>query len=237
MTKSILALAKEAYSLEDYAKAETLLLQVCAVHDDLADVNHMLGVIYFRQELFDKAEKHFKQALQKNPHLIKAALNLARVYDRLGRSDEARATFNSLLMVPRQYPPPFTRGELDPYVRDKLANMHAELADVYHGAGMCESAREEYRKALGHRPGFLDIRLRLAQCFADEKEYEAAVTEIEAILATRPTYVSAWVQLGEAFWSMGRKDRAVEAWRQALLHDPDNATCRAYLDFAGAGSR
>ena len=45
---------------------------------------------------------------------------------------------------------------LDPYVKARLANMHAELGNIYKDLGLYKEAADEYRSGLNMRPEFED---------------------------------------------------------------------------------
>lgn len=55
-----------------------------------AYVNLFLGEFYADKQLFEEAEKHYRQAIEKNPKLAEAHYHLAMLYDRQGKHDEAK---------------------------------------------------------------------------------------------------------------------------------------------------
>jgi tetratricopeptide (TPR) repeat protein len=223
--RDLLKLGRDAYSKKEYARAEGYLIKVAEKQGNYADVHNMLGVIYHDQSLFTKAQQHFEMALAINPAYTEAALNLAVTYNDLGRYSDAKETFNRALTASRANP-----GDLDPFVQGKIANMYAEIGDVYQAAGLYELAVTEYRKALALGPGFVDIRLKLGQALRDQGLQEEAVSEFKHILQERPSFMSARIHLGVTLYSMGRTQEAIAEWKGALQIDPENKSCQMYLN-------
>ena len=231
-TRDLLKLGRDAYHKREYSRAESYLTRVLEKNDRFADVYNMLGVIFHDRGLFSKAQKNFERALAINPGYTEASLNLAVTYNDLGRYAEAKAVFNKALSASRAGP-----GELDPFVRGKIANMYAEIGDVYQAAGIYEQATTEFRKALDLGPDFVDIRLRLAQALRDQGHQEDAVAEFRRILEDNPGYVSARIHLGVTLYSLGRLDEATHEWREALKLDPGNKSCQMYLNLVSENDK
>jgi tetratricopeptide (TPR) repeat protein len=229
--RELMKLGREAYKKKEYSRAETYLIQVMEGQDRYADVYNMLGVIYHDRGLFSKAQKNFAQALEINPNYTEAALNLAVTCNDLGRYEEAKEIYAKVLSVGRTEP-----GELDPFVRGKIANMYAEIGDVYFSSALYENAATEYRKALTMGPGFVDIRLKLAQALRDGGDREGAIAEFRNILADRPTFVAARVHLGITLYAQGKYTEAIAEWREALRIDPANKSCKMYLNLVKDGT-
>jgi len=227
-TKELLRLGRDAYRKKEYSRAESVLTQVLEKHEAFADVHNMLGVIYHDRGLFSKAQGHFEQALQINPGYTEAALNLAVTYNDLGRYEDAKQVYGQALARSRAEP-----GELDPFVRGKISNMYADIGDVYLSSGLQGQAADEYRKALSLAPGFVDIRLKLAQALRDDGHHDQAIEQFRRILEERPAYTAARIHLGITLYALGRNDEAVAEWREALRQDPDNRSCQMYLNLVG----
>lgn len=223
--KELLRLGREAYRKKEYARAEGYLNQVLETDHHFADVFNMLGVIFHDRGLFSKAHKNFEKALEINPAYTEAALNLAVTYNDLGRYEEAKQIYSRVLSHTPSRP-----DELDPFVRGKVANMYADIGDVYLSSGLYSQATQEYRKALDMGPGFVDIRLRLAQSLRDGGQREEAVLELRRILEERPEFSSARLHLGITLYALGRSQEAIHEWKELLRIDPNNRSCQMYLN-------
>jgi tetratricopeptide (TPR) repeat protein len=230
-TKELLRLGREAYQKREYAQAELYLSQLLGKHQGFADVHNMLGVIYHDRSLFTKAQEDFEQALSINPYYTEAALNLAVTYNDLGRYEDAKRIYSQAVSRSKSEP-----GQLDPYVKGKTANMYADIGDVFASAGILAKAVVEYNRALSLMPGFVDIRLKLAQVLRDDGKHEDAIVEFERILSENSAYLTARIHLGITYYMMGRNSEAVKRWKEVLARDPDNRSCTMYLNLVeGAG--
>jgi tetratricopeptide (TPR) repeat protein len=223
--RELLRLGREAYRTREFVRAESFLVQVLEHMDTFADVHNMLGVIYHDRGLFSKAQIHFERALVINPTYTEAALNLAVTYTDLGHYDAAKQVYQRVASTAHEH-----QGELDPFMRGKIANMYAEIGDVYRSVGFHQQAVVEYTKALTMGPGFVDIRLKLAQALSDGGQREDALVELRRILAERPEFVSARLHLGITLYALGRMAEAVSEWKEVLRYDPTNKSVQMYLN-------
>ncbi len=222
-TKQLLALGREHYDRREYDRAERVLRQVLEATDRYADVHNMIAVILHDRGDFHGAEHHFERSVELNPSYTEALLNLAVTYNDLGKYDAARRVYarirrdesNSALQ--------------DPFVRGKLANMHADLAQAYVDAGSRPDAIEQLEKAVSLCPGFADLQSRLGTLHRDSDNFARARFHYEAARAANPQYTSARVLLGVTLLSLGEADLAVAEWREVLAIDPENRSSKMYL--------
>lgn len=227
-TKQLLSLGREHYEKREFDKAEHYLKQVLDRGDKgFADVYNMLGVIHHDRGRFDEAQASFEEALQINPNYTEAALNLAVTYNDLGRYDEAKRIYTAALSRGEGTP-----GQLDPFVKGKIANLHAEVAQAYVDAGMPQDAMHELRKAILLCPTFADLRLKLSNLYRQAGDLDAAKFELDEAIAARPRYLPAHVALGVTLLSLGDSKGAIAAWEKALEIDPDHKAAQMYLRMA-----
>lgn len=222
--KQLIALGKSHYQRREYARAEKYLAQVVERSQSFADVYNMLGVIYHDQGQFAKARRSFEAALKLNPSYTEAALNLAVIYNDMGRYQEAKEVYTSALRRSSGAP-----GEMDPFVRGKIANMYADIGDAFSSSGMWDEAIREYRNALALAPDFVDIRMKLAGALRDKGDKEEAVDELRRVVETRPTWLEGHIALGVALYSAGHIEEATGLWESVLDRAPGNRTAEMYL--------
>ena len=227
-TKQLLTLGREHYEKREFDKADHYLRQVLdRLEEKYADVYNMLGVIQHDRGQFEDAQAMFEASLQINPNYTEAALNLAVTYNDLGRYEEAKRIYSAALSKGEG-----TGNQLDPFVKGKIANLHAEVAQAYVDAGMASDAKHELRKAILLCPSFSDLRLKLANLYRESGDLDAAKFELEEAVSNRPRYVPAWVALGVTRLSMADQKGAIEAWEKAKEIDPENNAAAMYLRMA-----
>ena len=227
--KQALALGRGYYLKKDYGLAEQYLTQIVEQNQSFADVYNMLGVIYHDQGQYQKALRAFEAALRINPGYTDAALNLAVTYNDTGRYKDAQDTYRHALSRSGASP-----GKLDRFVQGKLANMYADIGDVYLSAGLYAEAIAEYRRALTLGPTFVDLRAKLAGALRDSGERDAAIAEYEEVVRQAPSFVPARLNLGLSLYAAGRKEDATAHWRKVLEISPGNRNAEMYLKIAGA---
>ncbi len=219
---------RSLYESREYDKAEQILNQILQEYRGFADVYNMLGVIHYDKGRFAQAKSSFEQALQINPSYTEAALNLAVTYNDLSQYQDAKQIYSQAIMRTRNSP-----RSLDTYAKGKIANMHAELGDVYYEIGFFAEAVREYTQALTLCPTFLDIRSKLAGTYRDMGNTDAALREYYEIRSQNPNYVPARLQLGVTLYSVKRLTEAIAEWRAVMEIDSKNKSAQMYLKMVG----
>ena len=225
--RRLITLGKEHYQAGEHDKAERCLVEVVKDHRGFADIFNMLGVIYHGQGRFGEAEEAFEEALRINPSYTEAALNLVVTYNELGKYTLAREVYSKAFTRSRAEP-----RALDPFVRGKIANMHAEVGEAYSGVSFYPEAIREFQRALELCPSFVDLRTRLANLHRDAGELAAAQRELEIARDMSPKYLPARVALGVILLSQGKKTEASREWEEVLREDPQHRTAQMYLQMA-----
>ncbi len=81
----------KALALNDPARAETLLQKSISLNPGFWESHFDLGIALERRRRFDDAAKEIRRAAELNPDDAAIHYRLARLYDRLGKTTEARA--------------------------------------------------------------------------------------------------------------------------------------------------
>jgi len=226
--KQSFELGKGYYLKKEYGLAEQYLTEVVEQNQSFADVYNMLGVIYHDQGQYQKALRAFEAALRLNPGYTDAALNLAVTYNDTGKYKEAQETYRHALSRSG-----VSEGKLDRYVQGKLANMYADIGDVYLSAGLYPEAIAELQRALSLCPTFVDIRARLAGALRDSGRRADAILEYEEVVRQNPAFVPGRLNLGLCLFAAGRLPEASDQWNEVLRVSPGNHSAELYLKFAG----
>lgn len=228
-TRRLLDRGREYYAAADYDKAARCLVPVLRNRQTFADVHNMMGVIYAHRGLPKRAQRMFEQALKLNPGYTEAAMNLAVAYNDEGRYQEAREVHRRMLAARRKLAPASSSSPVDPFVRGKLANKHADLADAYEQAGLLADAIRERERALALCPGFVDIRSGLAAAYRAIGDLAAAAREYERVKKENGRLPGPRLQLGMTYYAAGRLDEAAREWREVVELQPTNKFARLYL--------
>jgi choline-sulfatase len=101
------------------ADAERVYKWSLATGEEYAPAHNGLGLVAIQKQDLPAARGHFEKAVQLDPDLLEAQLNLGRIYKIMGAKARARACFKAFLAKasPAEY------GEIIPKVREELAAM------------------------------------------------------------------------------------------------------------------
>ena len=220
-------LGREAFEEGRYDEAQRSFLKLCDMGCRFADVFNMMGTIAFSKGDNEGARKYFEEALDINPRYTEACLNLAVTLNEVGDYPAAEVAFHKARRASL-----VEQGTLDPYVKGRLANLHADIGEIYHGLGLHEEAVVEYRKALLLGPGFPDLRTRLGVLYRDMGETDQAIEEFIKVKREHAAYTTASIQLGISYYSRGQSELAVDEWNSILERDPGNPKALMYLKLA-----
>jgi tetratricopeptide (TPR) repeat protein len=221
--KQALRVAREHYDRREFDKAEPLLENVLPDVERFADVHNMLGVMAHERRDYAQAETRFSRALELNPRYTEAALNLAVTYNDLGKFDLARQVHERATASQRP------SDGIDPFVRGKIANMHAEVAQAYFDVGLPHDAIAELEKAVGLAPHFADLRWRLGNLYKETGDAARARVQFEAAKAANPKYANARVALAVLMIAANERKQAEEELQEVLAIDADHKTAQMYL--------
>ncbi|MDX1386118.1 MAG: tetratricopeptide repeat protein, partial [bacterium] len=182
---------KKAFQMHQFDKAQRIFLQLIEKTPYFADVFNMLGVINHNSGQFNDAVKFFEQALKINPKYTEALLNLAVLYNDLGEYKKAKKLYSKVQAKSREH----KGSKMDPFIRAKLANKHADVGDIYEGIGFYQEAIEEFKKALKLAPNFHDIRCKMAICLREQRKFTDSIKEFRKVIKANPKYHYAQIQL------------------------------------------
>lgn len=212
------------FASNKYKKAEELFKKVVVKHKNFADIHNYLGLIAHDEGRYNEAIDSFKQALKINPRYTEAMLNLSIVYNDVGDHANAKKLVTTSRKESKK-----TKRAMDPFIRSKLANKHAEVADWYYGIGAFPEAAREYNRALELEDGYADIRTKMAMCLRESGQIDDAIKELKKALKLNPKYLDAHVQLGITYYAKGKKPEARKVWQAAKKKFPKNETLEMYL--------
>ena len=220
---------KYFFKSQKYRKAEELFKKALQKKKEFADVQNYLGLITFQEGRYGEAIDYFKKALKINPRYTEALLNLSILYNDIGDYENAKKLVNRSRRDAKS-----KKTKMDPFIRSKLANKHAEVADWYHGVGAYKEAVDEYKKALALEDGYVDLQTKMAICMREKGDLKNALNELKKAVKKNAKFADAQIQLGVTHYALGKKMEAKKAWKAAAKKFPSNKTIKMYLRLVGA---
>jgi tetratricopeptide (TPR) repeat protein len=222
--RELVARGRAHYQAGEHAQAIVCLTEVLREKAPYPDVYDMLGFIYHQEGRLPEAEEMFREALRLNPTYTEAALNLVVTCNDLGKYAEAKTIYERAMAVSQRAP-----RELDPFVKGKLANMHAEMGATYRALALHDESLREYERALALCPTFADLRVELGKTRREMGDVGGAIRELERVRAESPELAVGRIHLGLGYYAAGRREEAAAEWRAVLAVQADNRSARMYL--------
>ncbi|MCX7944315.1 MAG: tetratricopeptide repeat protein [Deltaproteobacteria bacterium] len=215
----------ELFKAERFEEAEGYLMETLRIGRPFADVYYMLGIIAWHRNDYENARRFLEEAVSMNPGYVEAATNLALLYNEHGEYEKANQVHRKM----REIVEAKKTTDMEPYLKSKVANMYAEIGDVFRGAGHLLFAEREYRRALEFAPEYLDIKFKLSLVLRDKGEKEEAIKVLKEIITSNPNFNTARLNLGVLLFLMGKIDEARYHLDEVLKRDPENRNAQMYI--------
>ncbi len=178
-SQKLFTLARQAAEKKQYEKAAQLLQQITTVDGKDFEVWFELANVHFRQKKLAEAETNYLRAIDAHPEFFPALLNLGRLELFQKQFDVAIQVLGRAVNIrPDSADANYFLGEA--YLQSKrgsaavvyfeealrldpqgMAEVHLQLARLYHRAGMKDKASVEYEKFLKKKPDYAE-RKKLA---------------------------------------------------------------------------
>ncbi len=194
---------------------------------------------------YEAALNEFKRAAAYDPTLTDTYRNLGRVYELLGRDDEAIAAYRrgiaadtssdvtrqdlaSFFMTHNRYAEAET--ELKVIVRNNpnSAGPIASLGHIYLSQGRIAEAEQKFERVLQLAPRDAASHYSRGLVYAKKGELGDAITEFERAIEIRPAYAAARAELAYAYFDNGEKDKSEEQITALLDMNTSESISLAY---------
>ncbi len=221
--------AKREFIEGNYLVAEPILNQLILRNTRNPEVFQMLATIYYDKGQFNKAIKTFRRALEIDPTYTDASVGLSIILNDLGRYDEGRQIFEDAKALLDK-----RKGQADPWLEEKLASKHEELADLYFQYQRFSESLEQLFKALKLSTRKAELGMRIAECHVKLEDNEKAIRELRNLIKDYPQYLPARIKLGLVYYNSSLIAEATEQWENVLYRDPHHGEAKKYLKMAQA---
>ncbi len=190
--------------LEAILRRKSLLRSIDA--RTLARVFLRMGVIYYEQNAFPKAEAACRNAIEADPEFARAWVLLGNLLKSQQRFDEAEAAYRKAI-------------EVDP----EFAYAWDLLGDLLKSQQRFDQAEAAYRKAIEVDPEFAYAWVFLGNLLKSQQRFDEAEAAYRKAIEVDPKDAYAWDFLGGLLKSQQRFDEAEVALRKAIEVDPESA--------------
>jgi len=185
---------------------------------------YLLGVAQERLGDFAGAAESFEGAAHLDPKDVEALIHFGAVALRLGKPSEAEKSYRQALEIEAKSP-----AALQGLAQSLAAQKKPEAA-------------EAYRNYVTLQPGDVAARTYLIHWLLDQKQFDAALAEIDKLPAVSPPSIDTLKLRADVLIAQKKTDEAIATLQQALVLAPKDAQLhgglgRLYMDkhdFAGA---
>jgi len=187
--------------VKQYDAALATLADIMEMHPGNPDALFMLGLVYNDQGKTQQAIGAFQSAVERNPDLTEAWIILGDLMDR---------TQNPLAL---QY--------FDNAIRVDPANISAWHSKAYYlqNHDRMDEALEIYRVIHTIDAQYPEAYLNAAILLIYMDSLDSAMKELDILRKVDPVNAAAWFYIGRVHQVRGEKDKAIDAYEQALRLD------------------
>jgi tetratricopeptide (TPR) repeat protein len=219
--------AKEAFIQGNYKIAEPILQQMILQNGKNPEIFQMLATIAYDKGQFNKAIKTFRRALEIDPGYTDASVGLSIILNDLGRYDDGKKVFDDARsLLDRK------SGKMDPYVEEKIASKHEELADLYFQYKKYSESLEQLFKAQKLSARKAEISLRIADNYVKLGETDRAIKDLRGLIRDYPHLIAARMKLGQIYYNQNNIAEATEQWETVLVREPGHSEATKCLRMA-----
>ncbi|OGF97995.1 MAG: hypothetical protein A2Z06_04595, partial [Candidatus Glassbacteria bacterium RBG_16_58_8] len=186
--------------------------------------------------LLRESIRHFRKAIEIEPANADVKLDLARVYDFLGKPDSARVYYQDVLQLQPEnrsvkeamatcyvreenlecahtiYYELMATGEVSPDVAFNIGVVELQLKDW-------ESAEKAFELTVKGKPDDLEALENLSISLMEQKKYDKAIPHLEKIVTLNEKNQGAWGSLVVAYAQLGMNDKASQAHEKYQMLD------------------
>ena len=205
-----------------------------------------MGNIYFRQDQLDEAEKLYKRAIAKDSTHAVAKYNMALVFAKTGRHQEAIKLFASNPTISERFRNDLNESSVNTVKRSKTSSIKDFRANIgkmggpsspsrtaknqsnsyifikglsYYQQGSHTAALEAFRQALLENPVLPEAYLYIGNILAQQNQYKAAINAYENAVKLDTSFVEAYNNLGSMYANTSRVKEAMNAYQKAISLD------------------
>ena len=192
------------YNMEDYGKAEKLLLAIVAKNPKDAEIAYTLGSNYLSMGLEPKAITWYENAVMLDDKKSKWFLELGLLYSNTNNYKKAVASYTKAAELG------ITRGN----------DFNENLGFAYIYSGDFANGEKLLNDLVNRRPGDKELIRDVASAFFDSKNYDKALDFCQKLLEMDIKDGKALYQAGLCFQKKGMVERGMQMCDKAIELDP-----------------
>ncbi|TKJ32861.1 hypothetical protein CEE39_04750 [bacterium (candidate division B38) B3_B38] len=225
--------AEKESDQENTEEAIKTLEEVVSLDPNIVDAYVMLGNMFTRRNLYQRAVADYRRAIELNPDYDLPKINLAIAYKEWERYEEAAAILKEVVSrQPRNSRANFYLGDV--YRRQGMydeaikyyqqgvehdpnsATLNAELGLGYYYQGLLSKAEQSLRRALERNPSIYTAHFALALIYEKKGDFDSAIEEYKKEIENNPQGFKAYFNLGIIYGKRGDYTRQIELIKKSV---------------------
>jgi Flp pilus assembly protein TadD len=202
--------ARRDIDKQDFEAAIAPLRKFLAEKDDFAYAHFQLGYAYTGLQKSEEARGEYERAMQLDPKMPEAALNLGILLLNEDPAAAAAPLRRAVELLPTQSRP------------------RTLLALAYEKSGDLKNAASAYEAALALDPKDSEASLHLAQLYLRQNRTADAEAKFRAVLSSEPESQPSLLGLAQSL-ELEKNPEAADAYRNYLKAQPGDRTAREHL--------
>ena len=191
-------------------QAVSLLERAYKIAPQNPEIVEALGVICGRLNRIDEAIELMKKLSELDPNHVMARANLSQLYARKGMIQEAEHEQAEARLL--SWKAELRAKKLPDSEIDKIS-----LEDETQKEEILQRKIAQYKKAIAYDPNDVLGYFTLATAYLQGKRYAEAAETFQKAVEVNPDHSPSYVGLGEALEALGRKDEAIQIYKQGIL--------------------
>ena len=181
------------------------------------------GVVHESAGRLDESIAEHERAIEINPQLIQAHINLIQLYARTAQTAKAEESYRAVIAI-----------------NPNLAEAHYNIGVMYLGQKRVTEASQAFQRAIDSNPQFAEAHLNYGLLLEYEKRYDDALSHYRQAVDNRPNLREAHFQLARMLIYKGQMPEAIEHLILTLAPEDDQTPRFTYAlaaAYARAGDR
>ena len=197
--------------LRNYEWKDALTLYKAAARKNprSAVAHNNLGIAYLNINLFDAAEREFKETMSLSNSVdtdINSLINLANIYSRQNKFEEARQKLDKALKI-----------------KPNFAAIYQTYGFIYKQRGEVKKAEEIWKEGLNFNPKTTDILNNLGLLYLEENKISEAKIYFQKAIQANPDSYLAYFGLGQISERESNIEGAIKYYKKSVELNPAEA--------------
>lgn len=210
--KAYFGIARICEEKQQYTEALLNYNKCIALEPASAAVQVILGNLYLKLGMTDKAYDLYMNMISMNKNNFEANYNLGLVCAQRRLYSEAKQYYRKAL-------------ELAP----EKTYIFVDIGKINQFQGNLQEAIVAYRAAISGDIRNFDVHYNLGLVYDSLQEYAKAIDQYQQAQALRKDYVPLYNNLGVTYFKLGQLYNSLESFKKVLQHDPQNIKARSSI--------